>query len=41
MVDAFAKLGYDLYYIKHQSIWFNLLILLKTLGPMAALRGRG
>lgn len=41
VVDAWVKLGYDLYYIKHQSIWLDLLILLRTLGAMVALRGRG
>lgn len=39
--DALVKLGYDLYYIKHQSIWLDVMILLKTLGAMVALRGRG
>lgn len=38
--DALVKLQYDLYYIKHQSIYLDLLILLKTLGQMLALRGR-
>lgn len=28
--DAIEKLQYDLYYIKHQSLFFDLLILLKT-----------
>jgi len=41
VVDALVKLGYDLYYIKHQSIWLDVLILLKTLGAMVALKGRG
>jgi len=41
VVDAWVKLGYDLYYIKHQSIWLDLLILVKALGAMVALRGRG
>jgi len=41
VVDALVKLGYDLYYIKHQSIWLDVLILAKTVGAMAALKGRG
>lgn len=41
VVDALVKLGYDLYYIKHRSIWLDLLVLLKTLGAMLALRERG
>ncbi|MBI4758039.1 MAG: sugar transferase, partial [Chloroflexi bacterium] len=31
---------YDLYYIKHQSLWLDLLILLRTMGQMVGLRGR-
>ncbi len=38
--DARIRLEYDLYYIKHQSIWLDLLILLRTMGHMAMLRGR-
>ncbi len=38
--DAIVKLEYDLYYIKHQSIWFDARILLRTVGTMAGLRGR-
>lgn len=38
--DALIKLEYDLYYIKHQSIYLDLLILLKTIGQMLALKGR-
>jgi len=38
--DALIRLQYDLYYIKHQSIWLDVLILLRTLGQMARLRGR-
>lgn len=41
VVDALVKLGYDLYYIKHQSIWLDVMILLKTVGAMVALKGRG
>lgn len=28
--DALVKLQYDLYYLKHQSLWFDVLILLRT-----------
>jgi exopolysaccharide biosynthesis polyprenyl glycosylphosphotransferase len=38
--DSRIKLEYDLYYIKHQSIWFDLLILLKSLVDSATFRGR-
>jgi len=38
--DAATKLEYDLYYIKHQSIWFDALILVRTVGTMLRLRGR-
>ena len=30
--DALVKLQYDLYYIKHQSLYLDLLIILKTIG---------
>jgi len=38
--DALVKLQYDLYYIKHQSLYLDLLILAKTLGAMITLKGR-
>jgi len=38
--DALVKLQYDLYYIKHQSLWFDLIILLKTVLDTLTLRGR-
>jgi exopolysaccharide biosynthesis polyprenyl glycosylphosphotransferase len=38
--DAKIRLQYDLYYIKHQSLWLDLLILLRTMGHMITLRGR-
>jgi len=38
--DAVAKLQYDLYYIKHQSLWLDLVILLKTILDTITLRGR-
>jgi lipopolysaccharide/colanic/teichoic acid biosynthesis glycosyltransferase len=34
------KLQYDLYYIKHQSFWLDVVILLKTLSDSLALKGR-
>lgn len=38
--DSRIKLEYDLYYIKHQSIWFDIVILLKTVVDSVTLRGR-
>lgn len=38
--DAKIRLQYDLYYIKHQSLWLDLIILLRTMGQMFMLRGR-
>ena len=38
--DAMVKVQYDLYYIKHQSIYLDLLILSKTLVDMVTLGGR-
>ncbi len=38
--DAKIRLQYDLYYIKHQSLWLDLLILLQTMGQMLMLKGR-
>ncbi|MCS6871217.1 MAG: sugar transferase [Anaerolineae bacterium] len=37
--DALVKLQYDLYYIRHQSIALDLLIMLRTLGKMLSLSG--
>ncbi len=37
--DALIKLQYDLYYIRHQSIALDLLIMVRTLGKMLALSG--
>jgi len=39
VVDALEKLRYDLYYIKHQSIQLDLVILLKTVGTILMLKG--
>ena len=38
--DAIVKLEYDLYYVKHQSIWFDSHIVLRTAGTILGLRGR-
>lgn len=37
--DALEKLRYDLYYIKHQSLQLDLVILLKTVGTILLLKG--
>jgi exopolysaccharide biosynthesis polyprenyl glycosylphosphotransferase len=39
VTDALEKLRYDLYYIKHQSIQLDLIILLKTIGTILLLKG--
>ncbi|MBI3942712.1 MAG: sugar transferase [Chloroflexi bacterium] len=38
--SALVKLQYDLYYIKHQNIFLDLLILLKTVQVMLGFKGR-
>jgi exopolysaccharide biosynthesis polyprenyl glycosylphosphotransferase len=38
--DARLKLQYDLYYIKHQSLWLDIVILLKTIIDTLTFRGR-
>lgn len=38
--DALLKLQYDLYYIKHQSLWLDVVILLRTVVDTLTLRGR-
>lgn len=38
-VDALEKLRYDLYYIKHQSVHLDVVILLKTISTVLMLRG--
>jgi exopolysaccharide biosynthesis polyprenyl glycosylphosphotransferase len=40
VADAVVKLEFDLYYIKHQSLWFDMAILLRTVGTMLRFRGR-
>jgi lipopolysaccharide/colanic/teichoic acid biosynthesis glycosyltransferase len=37
--DALVKLQYDLYYIKHQSLLLDLLIILRTIKVMLAFKG--
>lgn len=39
VVDALEKLRYDLYYIKHQSIHLDIIILLKTVNTVLMLKG--
>jgi lipopolysaccharide/colanic/teichoic acid biosynthesis glycosyltransferase len=38
--DALIKLQYDLYYVRHWSLWLDLYIILKTVGVVLALRGK-
>ncbi|MBI5635269.1 MAG: sugar transferase [Nitrospirae bacterium] len=38
--DALLKLQYDLYYIKHQSLWLDIVILFKTIVDTLTFRGR-
>jgi exopolysaccharide biosynthesis polyprenyl glycosylphosphotransferase len=38
--DAMLKLQYDLYYIKHQSLWLDTVILLKTVADTLTFGGR-
>jgi exopolysaccharide biosynthesis polyprenyl glycosylphosphotransferase len=38
--DALVKLQYDLYYLKHQSPWFDLLILARTIAVVLRMQGR-
>jgi lipopolysaccharide/colanic/teichoic acid biosynthesis glycosyltransferase len=37
---ARLRLEYDLYYIKRQSVWLDLLIVARTLGHVMQFRGR-
>lgn len=37
--DALMKLQYDLYYLKHQSPWFDLLIVLRTIPVVLRMQG--
>jgi exopolysaccharide biosynthesis polyprenyl glycosylphosphotransferase len=38
--EAVLKLQYDLYYIKHQSLWLDIVILIKTIIDTLTFRGR-
>ena len=38
--DATVKLEYDLYYVRHRSLWFDLGILARTVGRMLGWKGR-
>lgn len=38
--SARARVEYDLYYIRHQSVWLDVLILFRMFGQILALRGR-
>lgn len=36
--ESLVKLQYDLYYIKHQSLWLDLVIVLRTIGRALSFR---
>ena len=38
--DAKIRLQYDLYYVKHQSLWLDIIILLQTAWQAVTLKGR-
>lgn len=38
--DAKVRLQYDLYYVKHQSLWLDTIILLRTIWQALTLKGR-
>jgi len=38
--DAKIRLQYDLYYVKHQSLWLDIIILLQTMWQAVTLKGR-
>lgn len=38
--DTAVKLEYDLYYVRHRSLWFDLSILGRTIGRMLGWKGR-
>ena len=38
--DATRKLEYDLYYVRHRSFWFDMAILVRTVGRMLGWKGR-
>ena len=37
--DALVKLQYDLYYIRHQSLLLDVMVIVKTVGTMLLMRG--
>jgi lipopolysaccharide/colanic/teichoic acid biosynthesis glycosyltransferase len=37
--DALVKLQYDLYYLRHWSLWLDLLVIFKTIGVVLRFRG--
>lgn len=39
VADAAVKLQWDLYYIKHRSLWLDVLILWRTIGVVIGLKG--
>jgi lipopolysaccharide/colanic/teichoic acid biosynthesis glycosyltransferase len=39
MEDSLVKLQYDLFYIKHQSFWLDIKIILKTVRVVLGLKG--
>lgn len=38
--DALIKLQYDLYYLKHQSVWFDLQIMMRTIAVVLKMKGQ-
>jgi exopolysaccharide biosynthesis polyprenyl glycosylphosphotransferase len=40
LADALVKLEYDLYYIKHRSLWFDARIVARTFETLVRMRGR-
>jgi exopolysaccharide biosynthesis polyprenyl glycosylphosphotransferase len=38
--DSASKLEYDLYYVRHRSLWFDVGILARTIGRMLGWKGR-
>ena len=38
--DTLVKFEYDLYYLRHQSLYLDMLILMKTLAVVVRFRGR-
>ncbi|NBT05047.1 MAG: sugar transferase, partial [Proteobacteria bacterium] len=37
--DTLVKFQYDLYYLRHRSVYLDLLIVLKTVGVVLGFRG--